>query len=78
MLNKTKLKADIKKLLEKQASNTDQKRSIDEMSGGLADIFDAYIKSATIVASPAAVTASAMANGGGAVVASNNLVSTIS
>ena len=78
MLNKPKLKADIKALLNSQKTMTDQQQSIEAMAGGLADIIDAYIKSATVVASPAAVTASAMANTGGPVVASGNLISSIS
>lgn len=52
--------------------------SIDEFATRLADAVDSYVKGATITASPAQITAAVMSNGGGPVVAANNLNSTLS
>lgn len=77
-LNKLQLKLDLKALLNDMKSMTDQEASIDAFAGGLSDIIDAYIKSATIQATPVHVAAAGMANQGGPVTAANNLTSTIS
>lgn len=77
-LNKSKLKSDIKALLNSQKRMTDQKSSIEALATGLSNIIDSYIKSATITANPTAITASTMSNTGGPVVAANNLISTLS
>ena len=79
-LNKLVLKEDVKRLLiEMSKDNTSTPEAAAEVfAGRLADAIDAYVKSGTITANPAAVTSAAMSNSGGPVVASNNLISTIS
>jgi len=74
-LDKTNLKNSIKALLEDMMSKEDA--SYNEFAERLADAVDTYVKTATVVATPAQVTAAAMSNGGGAVVAANNLISTL-
>ena len=76
-LNKTQLNADIKALLNVMITKTDQAQGIDDFASGLADIIDAYIKTASISANPAQITAAGMANTGGPVVAASLLQSTL-
>ena len=76
-LNKVTLKVDIKALLAQMANNEDKNDSLDKFAGGLADIIDAYINTATVTATPAQITTAAMSNSGGLVVAANNLISTL-
>lgn len=77
-LNKAQLANDYKALLNDMKDMTDQEASIEAFSSGLADILDAYLKSATIQATPVHVAAAEMVNQGGPVTAANNLTSLIS
>lgn len=78
-LDKTTFKADVKKLLTDLSTNEgDQSAAFDEFADGLANAIDSYIKTATITATPIEITAAALSNGGGAVVAASNLISVIS
>ncbi len=47
-LQKEKLKQDIKALLAELVKSEDQNKSMNDFAGGLADIIDAYIKTATV------------------------------
>lgn len=79
MLNKTSLKTAIKdafNTVKDQPDNQDQ--AIETLSDLLADSIDEYVKSASIKASVAAIAGAAMSNGGGPVVAANDLICTIS
>lgn len=77
-LNKPQLKQDLKALLTDMASMTDQQESLEAFSAGLSDIIDAYIKSASITATPVHVAAAGMVNQGGPVTAASNLTSILS
>jgi hypothetical protein len=78
-LDKTTFKADVKQLLTDLSTNEgDQDAAFDEFADGLANAIDTYIKTATITATPIEITAAALSNGGGVVVAANNLISVIS
>lgn len=78
MLNSLKLKNDMKKAFARARSKTDNPdEAIDTLCTELTAAIDSYVKTATIIATPAQVTAAAMANAGGPVLASNNLISTI-
>lgn len=78
-LDKTTFKADVKQLLTDLSTNEgDQDTAFDQFADGLANAIDTYIKTATITATPIEITAAALSNGGGAVLAANNLISTIS
>jgi len=78
-LDKPSLKAEIKQLLVDLSTNEgDQTEAFDTFADGLSNAIDTYIKTATITATPIEITAAAMSNGGGAVVAANNLISSIS
>lgn len=80
-LNKTELKADIISLLEDMKSReSEPEQAFNDFAEGLSDIIDGYIKSATIIATPAQITGAIMIADPvtGVVVASNNLSSTIS
>jgi DNA-binding transcriptional regulator YbjK len=75
-LNKAGLKNEIKTLMQDMMQR--EQASIDEFAGRLADAVDGYVKTATVTATPAQVLAAALSNGGGSVVADNNLISTLS
>ena len=78
MLNENAIKSEIKSMLQSLQNADDLDAAIEEQSGTLAGIIVNAIKSATVTANPAAVTAATMSNSGGPVVAANNLISTIS
>lgn len=76
-LVKATLQAELVSMLNEMTSETDQATGIQNFAGKLATAIDNYIKTASIVSTPAQVTLAAMTNGGGTVVAANNLISTI-
>lgn len=79
MLNKSTLKSEIKAAFQDQKDKTENpEAALDDLATKIADAIDSYIKGATIVATPANVVTAALSNGGGPVVAANNLTSSIS
>jgi len=77
-LNKQKLKSDIKAAFDAVKQQEDnQAQAIDTLAGRIADAIDSYIKQAAINATPLNVASAALSNGGGPVVAANNLISNI-
>ncbi|MFU8843478.1 MAG: hypothetical protein ACNA7V_06675 [Bacteroidales bacterium] len=69
-LNKTQLKNGLKNLL---TQTVEQEGSIDDFADGLAGLVDQYVKTATIFATPADITAAAISNTAGPCAAANNL-----
>lgn len=78
MLDKPGLKQDLKTLYKALKEMTDEDAAMDKLAGDTADAIEKFVKSASVIANPAAVTAAAMSNTGGPVAASNNLESAIS
>ena len=76
-LVKETLQADLVKMLQEAAQEIDQAQGIQNFAGNLATAIDTYIKTASIVSTPAQVTLAVMTNSGGPVVAASNLISTI-
>jgi hypothetical protein len=77
-LNKTKLQNDINTLLgEMSKIEKNPAKAQKEFAKQLANIIDEYVKTATIVATPASIVTAALSNSGGPVVAVNNIVCTI-
>ncbi len=76
-LVKATLKAELVVMLTAMINETNQTTSVDKFADKLATAIDNYIKTATIVSTPAQITLAAMTNSGGPVVAASNLVSTI-
>jgi hypothetical protein len=78
MLNKSQLKIRILTMLNELKSMDNQAESIEKFASDLSDAVDEFVKTATVAATPVDVTAAAMSNSGGPVVAANNLESHIS
>jgi len=78
-LQKAVLKQDIIKVFQDAKEAVDRDDAIEMISAGLSDAFDAFVKTASIYATPANVLDATMLAGGTyAVAATNNLESTIS
>lgn len=78
-LDKATLKSTIKQLLiDMSEEEGDQTLAFDAFAGGLSDAIDAYVKTATITATPTNITAATMVASGYPVTAGANLLSTIS
>lgn len=56
---------------------TKESASFDEFAQRLGDAIDVYVTGAEVFATPDQVTAASMSNGGGAVVAANNMEVTL-
>jgi len=81
-LDKTELKNSIIALLDvlktyDGTTGKEQDDAIDKFGDDLANYIDAYVKTATVVITPANVVTAALSNGGGSVVAANNLNGTL-
>lgn len=77
-LNKTALKNGIKAAFVAQLEKKeDPDAALEDLATKIADAVDSYIKGASIFSTPANVATAALSNGGGPVVAANNLVSNI-
>lgn len=77
MLDKTGLKSDIKTMLNELKAMDDQDQSIDKFADLLSNAIDSFVKTGSVIATPADVVTATMSNSGGPVVAANNLNSTI-
>ncbi len=75
MLDKNKLKGDIRSLLLLMMQR--EESSVDEFATRLSDAIDGYVKTATVIATPASIAEAGMSNTGGPVVAAKNLTSTL-
>ena len=73
-LNKVKLKEDIKLLTMDMLDSTDRDSALEVYAENMADIIHYYVSNATVVINPLGVSAALMSNGGGPVVAANNLL----
>ena len=77
-LNKAELKQSIKAAFENQVSKTENPAAaLDDLAGKIADAIDAYVKGASIYATPANVTSAAMIAGAYPVTAASNLTCNI-
>jgi len=81
-LDKNGLKISIKNLLDSLktydgTTGKQQDDAINKFCTDLSDYMDTYIKTATVTITPANIVTAGLSNGGGAVVAANNLNGTL-
>lgn len=77
-LNKAQLKSRIVTILKELSKREDDpEKAVDDFAEAIANAVDSYVKSGTFFATPVQITSAALSNGGGPVVAANNLNITI-